>query len=81
MSSFSSAYLNTRLNLYASRMVRFPQLVKFVEYDLERILFELQEITGIYYELDHSVAPRVESQLASHSLQDFLVLMRPFFRQ
>ena len=78
MSSFSSAYLSTRLNLYASRLVRFPQLVKFVEYDLERILFDLQEITGIYYEPDHSIAPRIESQMTSRSLQDFLVLMRPF---
>ena len=78
MSSFSSAYLDTRLNLYAGRLVRFPQLVKFVEYDLERILAELQAITGASYEVDHSISPRVESQLFSRALQDFLVLIRPF---
>ena len=70
MSSFSSPYLSTRLNLYASRLVKFPQLVEFVEYDLERILYDLQEITGIYYEADHNIAPRIESQMASRSLRN-----------
>lgn len=78
MSSFSSAYLDTRLNLFASRLVRFPQLVKFVEYDLERILIELREITGTIYEIGQGSSARVETQLFSRALQDFLVLIRPF---
>ena len=78
MSSFSSAYLDTRLDLYAGRLVRFPRLVKFIEYDLERILSELRQISGQAYEVDNAVVPRIESQLTNRALKDFLVLIRPF---
>jgi V/A-type H+-transporting ATPase subunit C len=78
MSHFSSVYLDTRLNVFASRLIGLPRLADFIDYDLERILLELQELTGNYYELDDGAAARIERQLADRALEDFLVLIRPF---
>lgn len=78
MSSCSGDYLATRLRLHADRLVRFPQLQRFIDYDLERILRELEAITGNVYELDSDGGESIEGQLVNRALDDFLVLVRPF---
>lgn len=78
MSEYSSEYLNTRLSIYASRLIGFEQLVKFIQYDLERIIAEVGELTGHYYQLDGTKLNPIESQLTNRAIDDFLILIRPF---
>lgn len=78
MSSFSSEYLSTRLTIYASRLIDFEQLVNLIEYDLERIIVEVEELTGHYYQIDSMQTDKIENQLANRAMDDFLVLIRPF---
>lgn len=78
MSKYSSAYLDTRLDVFASRLIGFERLKNFIDYDLERILQEIQALTGMRYDLDTGAAKRIERQLADRALEDFQVLIRPF---
>ena len=78
MGSRAGDYLATRLSLHAGRLVAFPRLLRFIDYDLERILRELAEITGVSYELDDTGGNGIESQLTNRALDDFQVVMRPF---
>ena len=52
MSSHSSAYLATRLRLHASRLIKFPQLLEFIDFDLDRILAELRQVSGVHYDIE-----------------------------
>ena len=78
MSGFSSQYLSTRLDLFSGRLISYPQLVGFIDYDLERILAEIRVITGNHYDLDVGGGNDVESRLTRGALEDFQVLMRPY---
>jgi len=78
MSGFSSEYLNTRLSIYASRLISFEQLVNFIQYDLERIITAVQELSGHYYQLDDTNSDLIENQLTNRAMDDFLILIRPF---
>ena len=78
MSGFSSQYLSTRLDLFSGRLISYPQLVGFIDYDLERILAEIRVITGNHYDLEFGGGNDVESRLTRGALQDFQVLMRPY---
>lgn len=78
MSGFTSQYLSTRLDLFSSRLISYPQLVGFIDYDLDRILAEIRAITGTHYDLDASGGNDVESRLIRGALEDFRVLIRPF---
>ena len=78
MSSHSSAYLATRLRLHASRLIKFPQLLEFIDFDLDRILAELRQVSGVHYDIEAVNAAPIESQLTNRALEDFLVLIRPF---
>ena len=78
MSGFSNEYLNTRLSIYASRLIGFEQLVNFIQYDLERIIAAVQELTGHNYQLDSTKSNLIENQLTNRAMDDFLILIRPF---
>jgi V/A-type H+-transporting ATPase subunit C len=78
MSRYSSAYLGTRLDVFASRLIGFDRLKDFIDYDLDRILQEIQALTGNSYDLEAAGAKRFERQLVDRALEDFLVLIRPF---
>jgi V/A-type H+-transporting ATPase subunit C len=78
MSRYSSAYLGTRLNVFASRLIGFDRLKNFIDYDLDRILQEIQALTGNSYDVDAGDAKRIERQLVDRAFEDFLVLIRPF---
>jgi V/A-type H+-transporting ATPase subunit C len=78
MSRYSSAYLDTRLDIFASRLIGFDRLKNLIDYDLERILQEIQALTGNSYNLDADAAKRIERQLTNRALEDFQVLIRPF---
>jgi len=78
MSGFSSDYLQTRLTIYSNRLLGFDRLVSFIPYDLERIIAEVQELTGHYYQLDGGNSTPIENQLTNRALDDFLILIRPF---
>jgi len=78
MSGFSSAYLHTRLSIFANRLIRLPRLLALIDLDLERILSNVNAITGRHYELDLAYDDRIENQLINHALEDFRVLIRPF---
>ncbi len=78
MSRHSSAYLNTRLNVFINRLIKFEQLVAFIDSDLDRILLNVNEITGHSYQLDATNNDRIENQLVNRALDDFQILIRPF---
>jgi len=78
MSGFSSDYLQTRLTIYSNRLLGFDRLVGFIQYDLERIVAEVQEFTGHYYQLDGGNSTPIANQLTNRALDDFLILIRPF---
>ncbi len=78
MSGFTSPYLNTRLAIISRRLIQYPQLVQFIDWDLERILGRIGETSGHYYRLDDPQSASLESQLMQHALEDFRILIRPF---
>ena len=78
MSGFCSAYLHTRLSIFANRLIRLPRLLALIDFDLERILSNVNAITGHRYELDQADDSRIENQLVNHALDDFQILIRPF---
>jgi V/A-type H+-transporting ATPase subunit C len=78
MSGFSSDYLQTRLTIYSNRLLGFERLVSFIQYDLERIIAEVQELTGNYYQLDGGTSTPIANQLTNRAMDDFRVLLRPF---
>ena len=78
MSGFTSQYLSTRLDLFSGRLIDYPQLVAFIDQDLERIVAEIRAITGNHYDLDGGGANDIESRLIRGALEDFRVLVRPF---
>lgn len=78
MSSFSSLYLSTRLTMFARRLIGFQRLVEFIQSDLERILSDVNQLTGHNYQLDGTTSNRIENQLIKRGLEDFQILIRPF---
>ncbi len=78
MSRFSSHYLDTRLDIFASRLIRYPRLRALIELPLERILAELAESRPGRGEFDMSSPGKVESQLMQAALADIRILIRPF---
>lgn len=78
MSSFSSQYLSTRLDLFSGRLIDYPRLVRFIDQDLARILDEIRSITGKHYDLGSGDGTNPESRLIRGALEDFRVLIRPF---
>jgi len=78
MSSYSSAYLNTRLSIFASNLLGFSNLADLLELDLEQIFNRVKLLTGHSYSVDAKDAGRIENQLASTALNDFQLLIRPF---
>ncbi len=78
MSRFESSYLATRLNIFSRRLIPFAQLVWFIELDIERILQNVNNITGQNYKLDSANTHPVENQLLNRALDDFQILIRPF---
>ena len=78
MSRFESIYLSTRLNIFSRRLIQFGQLVSFIELDIDRILENVNVITGHSYKLDSTNTHPVENQLLNRALDDFQILIRPF---
>ena len=78
MSGFTSPYLDTRLDIIARRLIKYPQLVQFIDWDLERILARIGETCGRHYRTDDPKSGSLESQLMQHALEDFRILIRPF---
>ncbi len=78
MSRFSSHYLDTRLDIFAGRLIGYPRLVAFIEQPLERIMAELAGPRPGREAFDLSRAGRVEAQLMQHALEDIHILIRPF---
>jgi V/A-type H+-transporting ATPase subunit C len=78
MSSFSSVYLSTRLSVFAGRLISFEQLVNLIQFDLERIISEVNKLTGRNYRLDGTASSQIEHQLINSALDDFQILIRPF---
>lgn len=78
MSHFSSTYLSTRLSAFINRLISFEQLVALIDFDLDRILLNVSEITGCNYQLDTTNTNRIENQLVNRALDDFQILIRPF---
>lgn len=78
MSNFSSAYLSTRLTVFARRLIGFAQLVDLIQFDLERILSDVNRLTGYNYQLDGTDSRQIENQLINRALDDFRILIRPF---
>ncbi len=78
MSRFSSHYLDARLDIFASRLIRYPRLIGFIDEPLERILTELSELRPGREEFDLSSPGRIESQLMRRALEDMRILIRPF---
>ncbi|NNE64810.1 MAG: V-type ATPase subunit [Gammaproteobacteria bacterium] len=78
MSRFESSYLTTRLNIFSRRLIQFGQLVSFIDLDIDRILENVNAITGHGYKLDSTNTHPVENQLLNRALDDFQILIRPF---
>ncbi len=78
MSHFESTYLSTRLAVFASRLIHSEQLAAFIEFDLDRVLSNVNAITGHNYTLDATNSSQIENQLVNRALDDFQILIRPF---
>ena len=78
MSHFSSTYLSTRLSAFINRLISIEQLVALIDFDLDRILLSLSEITGYSYQPGTTNSNRIENQLIHRALDDFQILIRPF---
>ena len=78
MSNFSSTYLGTRLSVFIHRLISFEQLVAYIDFDLDRIILDVSEITGHNYQPEMTDTSRIENQLVNRALDDFQILIRPF---
>ena len=78
MSSFSSAYLSTRLSIFSNHLIDFDFLTELFGLDLEQILKRVEMLTGHDYSLDAKGAGSIENQLANTAFNDFQLLIRPF---
>jgi V/A-type H+-transporting ATPase subunit C len=78
MSAFTSAYLNTRLTLYASRLFKTEQLFQLIELDIEQIIARINKVTGHHYSTEENTKNSIIYKLAENMLDDFQVLLRPF---
>ena len=81
MSRFSSHYLDTRLDIFASRLVPYPRLVAFIEQPLERILSEIDDPGESRDQIDLSNPNRIESQLMQRALEPgaFVTWLRAYW--
>jgi len=78
MSGLQSAYLDTRLRLYAARLIGTRGFADLADLDLDRMLARVNRLTGQDYRLDDSTPASIEDQLTSSALADFRILTRPF---
>lgn len=78
MSGFSSAYLNTRLSLYASRLFTPRQLIDLIDLELPKILQRMNQVTGHAYTIEPENIGSNAYLLYQNALNDFKVLLRPF---
>ncbi len=78
MSRFSSQYLETRLDIFASRLIPYPRLVAMIEQPLEQIMGEIADFGEGRGQIDLSSPNRIESQLMQRALEDIRILIRPF---
>ncbi len=78
MSRFSSQYLDTRLDIFSSRLMSYPQLVGFIDQPLETILDAIEKTSGHRYDFDLDDSSLIENQLVQRALADIRILIRPF---
>jgi len=78
MSGFRSDYLETRLGLFASRLIGMRKMISFIDLEPDRMLAEVNRLSAQDYTIDGSISQSVEAQLSSSALADFQVLLRPF---
>lgn len=78
MSNFTSSYLNTRLSIFASKLIGFNQLTDLLGLELDQILNRVQQITGHNYSVDSSGSVNIGNLIAKAALDDFQLLIRPF---
>lgn len=78
MSSFTSSYLNTRLSIFASKLIGFNLLTDLLGQELDQILNKVQQITGHNYSIDSSGSGNIGNLIAKNALDDFQLLIRPF---
>ena len=78
MSSYTSAYLSTRLSIFSSNLLGFKNVTDLLELDLEQVFKRVKLLTGHSYSVDGKDSARIENQLASTALNDFQLLIRPF---
>ncbi len=78
MSSYSSAYLSTRLSIFASNLLGIHRLMDLLGLDLQTILKRVNQFTGHDYRIDDTDSHYLENQLASSALNDFQPIIRPF---
>ncbi len=78
MSGFTSAYLNTRLSIFAGKLLGIDRLKALLDADLAAIVKQVNELTGHNYQTDEKDINLLGSQLVSIALNDFQPLIRPF---
>jgi V/A-type H+-transporting ATPase subunit C len=78
VSGFHSDYLETRLGLFAARLIGTRKLISFIDLEPERLLAEVNRLSAQDYTLDGANSQSVEAQLTGSALADFQVLLRPF---
>lgn len=78
MSGYHNDYLETRLNLFAARLIGSRTLTGFIDLELDRMLAQINRLSAQEYTIDGATSRPVEDQLISSALADFQVLLRPF---
>lgn len=78
MSSYSSAYLSTRVSILSSKLLGRDRLAALLPLDLQTILKRVNQFTEHDYHIDDKDPHYLENQLASSALNDFQPVIRPF---
>jgi V/A-type H+-transporting ATPase subunit C len=78
VSAFRSDYLETRLGLFAARLIGTKTLSGFIDLEFDRMLARVNQLSAQQYTISGTASRHIEDQLVSSALADFQVLLRPF---